>query len=61
MKRSAIILSEGKCVEIEGDWRLHVATADTVLRGIYSVNGRDYFGDGKPLSPESPRIVSVVA
>ena len=60
MARSPIVLSEGVCVEIEGDWRLHVATGDRVLRGIFAVNGRDYFGDGRPLTRGAPRIASVV-
>jgi len=55
---SPIILAEGRCVEIADDWHIHVATADPVLRGIFAVNGHDYFRDGKPLSPAAPRIVS---
>ncbi|MFT4076829.1 MAG: hypothetical protein QM647_14990 [Asticcacaulis sp.] len=61
MRKRPIILSQDRCVSIEGDWRLHFAEGDAVLRGIFSVAGRDYFADGKPLTPGAPKIISVMA
>ena len=58
-KRSPpIVITAGSCVAIEGDWRLHVAAADPVLRGIYTINGHDYLHDGKSLTAGAPRVVS---
>ena len=61
MARLPVVLSEGAFVEIEGDWRLYIAKGDPVLRGIFAVNGHDYFGDGRPLTRGAPRICSVSA
>jgi hypothetical protein len=60
MKKRIIALSEDKCVAVEGDWHLHFPEPDAVLRGIFSVAGHDYFGDGRPLNSLAPRILSVV-